>query len=182
MTPHDAAALIQAANLGTRPAVWADLGSGDGTFTLALAALLPAGSTIHAIDLDATALSRIPTTHAGTAIVTHVHDFTQPGWPTGRLDGVVLANSLHHVRDQAGFLQLCAAEAGSLKRYLVVEYDTDAANRWVPYPISRRRLATVFTEAGYPSIQWLGTRPSLYRRAALYAALVHRSDFSNPGR
>ena len=42
------------------PTSWADLGCGDGTFTLALAELLADGSVIHAVDLDASALSAIP--------------------------------------------------------------------------------------------------------------------------
>ena len=39
---------------------WADLGAGDGAFTLALADLLPEGSTIHAIDRDRSALEEEP--------------------------------------------------------------------------------------------------------------------------
>ena len=52
------------------------------------------------------------------------------------------------------------------------EYDTERANRWVPYPIGRERLAAVFGAAGYTSIRMLGSRQSIYRRAPLYAAAV----------
>src|SRR5207247_6318326 len=38
---------------------WADLGAGEGAFTLALADLLPPGSTIHAVDRDAGALDEL---------------------------------------------------------------------------------------------------------------------------
>ena len=41
------------------PGEWADLGAGDGAFTLALAELLPAGSMIHAIDSDPGALAEL---------------------------------------------------------------------------------------------------------------------------
>lgn len=63
MTQRDAIALIDHpllhaasrdhwADLATiAPVRWADLGCGSGTFTLALAGLLPSGSTIDAIDL-----------------------------------------------------------------------------------------------------------------------------------
>jgi methylase of polypeptide subunit release factors len=40
--------------------MWADLGCGDGTFTLALAEVLASGSVIHAVDLDGSGLRRIP--------------------------------------------------------------------------------------------------------------------------
>jgi len=45
------------------PTTWADLGCGDGTFTLALGDLLSSDSTIHAVDRDASALRRIPSVH-----------------------------------------------------------------------------------------------------------------------
>ena len=171
MTPEDALALIRDASVGDARATWADLGCGDGTFTLALATLLPAGSTIHAVDRDAVALRQIPREHAGTTIVTHNADFARPPWPFEDLDGILLANSLHYVRDQKPFLGQCEASMKS-PRFLIVEYDTDQANRWVPYPISRRKLEDLFTGHGQASIRWLGTRPSLYRRASLYAAMV----------
>jgi hypothetical protein len=43
-----------------RPQSWCDLGSGRGTFTIALAQLLTPGSTIYAIDFDQGALEGIP--------------------------------------------------------------------------------------------------------------------------
>jgi methylase of polypeptide subunit release factors len=76
---------------------WADLGCGDGTFTLALASLLAAGSTIHAMDRDASALQNIPPEHHGVRIQTHYGDFTRQPWPFARLDGILMANSLHYV-------------------------------------------------------------------------------------
>jgi precorrin-6B methylase 2 len=45
---------------GTRAQTWCDLGCGTGTFTLALATLLPPSSVIYAIDKDEKSLSRIP--------------------------------------------------------------------------------------------------------------------------
>jgi hypothetical protein len=55
---------------------------------------------------------------------------------------------------------------------MIVEYDTDRASRWVPYPIGRARLGPLFEAAGYGSIEVLGSRPSIFRRAPLYAALA----------
>ena len=39
--------------VSTRPGTWADLGCGDGVFTLLLAELLPPGSNVYAVDRDA---------------------------------------------------------------------------------------------------------------------------------
>jgi trans-aconitate methyltransferase len=182
MTPDDAAALIHAAPLGKARARWADLGCGDGTFTIALATLLPAGSTIHAMDRDASTLRAIPRTHAGRSIVTHIGDFTKQPWPFDRLDGVLMANALHYVRDQSAFLRRSHSLIRAPHRFLVIEYDTDRANQWVPYPVSRKTLERICADAGYEAITWLGTRPSIYRRADIYAAMMTGPTIPTPVR
>ena len=157
------------------PTKWADLGCGTGTFTLALADLLSPGSTIHAMDLDGSVLRRIPTEHAGVSITTHRGDFTDHTWPFANLDGILMANSLHYVDNQAAFIRRCERRMTVPRRFLIVEYDTDESSRWVPHPVSLKKLTSLFTDAGYSSITMLRSRPSVYRRAALYAALVTSS-------
>jgi SAM-dependent methyltransferase len=154
------------------PMSWADLGCGDGTFTLALADMLAEGSVIHAVDLDASALRGIPSNHHGVQISTHRTDFTTPPWPFDVVDGIIMANSLHYVRAQTALIRQCRTRMTSPHRFLIVEYDTDDPNAWVPYPVSRATLSTVFDQAGYSSISFLGSRPSVYHRAPLYAALI----------
>jgi len=151
---------------------WADLGCGDGTFTLALATLLGAGSTIHAMDRDGSALRTIPSAHNDVGINTHRGDFTTQPWPFGDLDGILMANSLHYVADQAAFIRACEARMTMKRRFLIVEYDTDDASRWVPNPLSQARLTAVFASAGYSSVRILHSRPSIYRRASLYSAMI----------
>lgn len=169
MQLHDAIEMLAGGGFDTGPTVWADLGCGAGTFTVALASLLTPGSTIHAIDRDGAALRQVPAGHEGVTIATRVADITVPPAGLTRLDGVLMANSLHYVREQAAFVQSWSTRLSPAGRFLIIEYDTDAVNRWVPFPISRRRLPTIF---GGRRIQDLGRRPSLYRRAALYAAVL----------
>lgn len=155
-----------------RPATWADLGCGEGTFTRALAACLAPGSTIHAMDADAGALSRLPADIHDVHVHAHAGDFTRTPWPFGALDGILMANSLHYVRDQPAFIARCVAALPMHGTFTIVEYDTDAANQWVPYPLSRARLTSLFQAAGYTRVEPLGTRPSLYGRARLYAVQI----------
>jgi SAM-dependent methyltransferase len=155
------------------PTIWADLGCGDGTFTLALADMLAAGSVVHAIDLDGSALRRIPSAHKGVQITTHRGDFMKP-WPFANLDGILMANSLHYVQDQAAFIRECESQMKPQRHFLVVEYDTSETSRWVPYPVSQARLTRLFERAGYSSVRVLRSRPSIYRRAPLYSAVVER--------
>jgi len=158
------------ASLG--PTTWADLGCGDGTFTRALARVLASGSIIHAIDVDAVALRTIPSEHGGVRIITHRGDFVKQPWPFADLDGVLMANSLHYVENQAAFIQGCESRMKPRRRFLIVEYDTNQASRWVPYPLGQATLTALFTRAGYSSVAVLGSRSSIYRRAPLYAALI----------
>jgi trans-aconitate methyltransferase len=167
---RDAVALIAGAAPGAlAPQTWVDLGSGDGTFTLALAALLPRGSVIHAIDRDRDALARIGQ-HADVRIETHVGDFAADQWPVATVDGILIANALHYVEHQRDWLRQCASRLTPAGRFLIVEYDTEQANPWVPYPVSRRALTALFD--GWGSVTWLGERPSAYRRASLYGAMA----------
>ena len=171
----DAIALITASGVGALgPTTWADLGCGAGTFTLALADLLATGSIIHAMDRDASALKQIPTSRKGVRVETHRGDFTKQPWPFLDLDGILMANSLHYVEDQPAFIRTCEPRMTHPKRFLIVEYDTNNANRWVPYPIDRARLTALFSAAGYAPVKVLQSRPSVFRRAPLYAALITR--------
>jgi SAM-dependent methyltransferase len=175
---RDAIEMLADSGIGALgPTRWADLGCGAGTFTLALADLLAPGSLIHAMDIHGSVLRKIPALHKNVSITTHHGDFANPvKWPFADLDGILMANSLHYVEDQPTFIRACASRMKSSRHFLIVEYDTDAANRWVPYPVTQTRLTALFNGAGYGLIKLLRSRPSLYRRAPLYAALVRRTE------
>ena len=170
MRHRDAVTLIANAALDvSAPSTWVDLGSGHGTFTLALADLIAPGSVIHAVDRDSGALAQIPT-HPSVHIETQLADFTAVRWPIERVDGILMANSLHYVEDQRSFLRACAARLETTGTFLFVEYDTDRASAWIPYPVNRRALERLFD--GWAEVKHLATRPSAFRRASLYAASV----------
>src|SRR3989442_10992843 len=78
MDSDDAVALLKAA-IPREPGVWADLGAGTGTFTRALASLLP-GGRVYAVDQNARSLSK-PNNHrqrGAATIIPVVADFTRP--------------------------------------------------------------------------------------------------------
>ena len=176
MDPAAARQLIAHPSLSDKePQVWADLGCGDGTFTRALAACLPARSRIHAVDRDPAALRAIPKQIGEVAITTLVHDFAAGDLPLSDLDGVLIANALHYVRDQAGWLAEISRRLRR-RRLLLVEYDSPKANPWVPYPVPFTRASTLLAAAGFDRIETLGRRPSVYRDADLYALLATPSN------
>ena len=160
------------------PGAWADLGAGDGAFTLALADLLPQGSTIHAIDRDAGALSELGRRYVKLGrgreladLHTLQADFTRD-LGLGNLDGVVMANSLHFVKDKAPVL---ARVRGMLKLgapLVLVEYDTDSGNQWVPYPLSFETWRVVAPANGFREPRLLATHPSRFLRRMFSASAV----------
>jgi len=173
--------------------VWADLGSGTGAFTLALAQLMRAQSAqstpsgpqgysgrlrdsepeIYSVDRDRAALrtqeremrARFPdvTVHYLAA------DFTRP-LDLPRLDGVVMANSLHFVRDKEPVLSQVRSYLRPGGRLLIVEYDTDRGNVWVPHPFSYETWQAVAQRSGFVDTRLLHTRPSRFL-GRIYSAM-----------
>ena len=127
----DATELIRVDQIaGARAQTWCDLGCGTGTFTLALATLLPPGSVIHAIDKDERSLSQIPDRYQDVTIRKEVVNLGKSDLSLSALDGVLMANFLHFIKHQGAFI----ARLRSLsERLLVVEYDGRPPSPWVPY-------------------------------------------------
>lgn len=158
-------------------AVWADLGAGAGNFTFALRELIGPTGVIHAVDRDARALSaqaaRLAREPAGAAIHLHQADVTRlPALPP--LDGVLMANLLHFIRDQVGLLRCLHSLLLPGGRLLVVEYEQDRPLPWVPYPVPLARLTELAAEAGFGPVNRVGSRRSASRGGEMYAAAALR--------
>ncbi len=145
--------------------VWADLGSGAGAFTLALAELVGPGAVIYAVDKDRSALRQLAQSMAAQfpAVTLHttVADFTRP-LDLPLLDGVVMANSLHFERSKESVLQLVRSYLKPAALLLLVEYNTDKGNMWVPHPLSYPTWEKVAARSGFARTELLATRPSSF--------------------
>jgi len=142
---------------------WADLGCGSGLFTQALAGILRMGSLIYAVDKN---ISSLKINSITNSVIIHPmeSDFVNNILDLKNLDGILMANSLHFVRDKKSFLK----KSNSYFR----EYDTDKPSSWVPYPISFWAIKNLFTELGYTTIKKLHERKSLYYTGNLYSVLI----------
>ena len=159
---------------GARGGRWADLGAGDGAFTLALADLLGPDAQIVAVDRDARRLESI----RGRFEV-RVADFTRP-LDLRELDGVLMANSLHFVRDKTPVLRAVHAMLRAGGRLVVVEYGTDRGNAWVPHPFTYPQWETMAARAGFSNTRLLKTVPSRWL-GSMYSAVSWSSARSGAG-
>jgi len=153
---------------------WLDLGSGNGLFSLALTEYLVDGSTISCIDKNAAALKQVPVKQNNITIEKIPIDFIKDEWPVKQADGIMMANALHFVKDKHAFLQKAISYLKNRHSFLIVEYDSENGNQWVPHPISYGSLQKFFAEAGYASISHLGEMRSIYNRSNIYAALIRK--------
>ena len=171
-----------------RPAVepggtWADIGAGEGAFTLALADLLGPGGRIVAVDRDGRALetnaaevrSRFPATRLTTLIADFASDRPLPLLDLDVLDGLVAANSLHFLAPdrQVPVVRALSAQLRPAGRFVVVEYDADRGNPWVPHPFSYRSWEGMALAAGLAGTHQIGRVRSRFL-GAIYAAESRR--------
>ncbi len=173
MDHADHVGLIRAGVEGAGPR-WLELGAGEGAFTLALADVLGPGGNILATDRDSRVLGKaaaaVRRRFPETGLETRAFDFTD-GIPSGPFDGVLAANTLHFVADRDPTLRAIRSSIRPGGRLVIVEYDADRGNPWVPHPFSFERWRTEAVKAGYEEPSLLGRVPSRFL-GAIYAAVA----------
>ena len=171
MQLDEAVKLIQHSIIKEKTA-YADLGCGNGLFTKALAQLLMPQSVIYAVDKNSTALNSF-SIDANIQLQKINIDFIKDEFPFKNLLGILMANSLHYVEDKNAFLLKAKASFAPNGYFIIVEYDTDKANHWVPYPVSFSSLHSLFVKINFHAVQKLQTYPSRYWRT-MYSALIKK--------
>jgi len=154
---------------------WADIGAGDGTFTRALVRLIGDNARVFAIDRDARALASLRhwAEREGANVAPVKADFTQRLELPEPVDGMIIANALHFVRDAEVVLGRLVRLVRPGGRVVIIEYDRRSASQWVPFPISSSRLAELTAVAGLSEPTITATRPSAYG-GTLYVAATDR--------
>lgn len=153
---------------------WADLGAGAGLFTEALAKCLAYGSTIYAVDKDASALSKLQTTSLPVTVKKISDDFLSHSLNLEMLDGILIANAIHYVEDKQTFIKQLKKKLKSTGRIIVLEYEMTKANPWVPYPITIHNLEKLAAEVNL-KLSKLDEEPSAFgNNTFIYSALLER--------
>jgi ubiquinone/menaquinone biosynthesis C-methylase UbiE len=158
--------------------VWADLGAGSGAFTLALADLIDEHGRIIAVDKDPRALddnarhmaSRFPM----VPVEYHAADFTRD-LELAPLDGIVMANSLHFHRHKGAILDRVYSMLKTGGRLILVEYNVDRGNPWVPHPLSFETWRNLAAKHGFTETRLLYRRSSSFLHE-IYSASSLKND------
>ena len=153
--------------------LWADLGSGRGAFTLALAEILADSGSIISVDKDRAALrdqelamqTRFPTAHVDYRAADFSKSLDLPP-----LDGVVMANSLHYFSRKQPLVEHVRAMLKPGGHLIVIEYNVDRGNWAVPHPLTYSQWAELAARSGFAETRLLGAVPSSFLHE-FYSAL-----------
>jgi SAM-dependent methyltransferase len=131
-----------------------------------------ADAEIYSIDKDGGALCEQERAFQQRFPNSRVHfvraDFTRaPDLPP--LEGIVMANALHYFRDKEAILKHVRGFLKSGGIFILVEYNVDSGNPWVPHPLSFETFRKLAPRAGFAEPRLLGTVPSRFLKE-FYAA------------
>src|SRR5664279_3822956 len=122
MELREAIALIQTDELiRDTESTWADLGCGPGLFTRALAGILYSGSTIYAVDKNMSSFQKNSFPN-NVVVKTIESDFVKDELNLKDLDGILMANALHFVKDKKPFIEKIIHYFNDAPEFLMVEY------------------------------------------------------------
>jgi ubiquinone/menaquinone biosynthesis C-methylase UbiE len=84
-----------------------------------------------------------------------------------------MANSLHYFKDKEKVLKHVRSFLKMSGMLLLVEYNVDSGNMWVPYPFSFKTFRGLALWAGFSEPELLATAPSRFLRE-IYSAVTYR--------
>jgi ubiquinone/menaquinone biosynthesis C-methylase UbiE len=178
MDHKDHVNLLRPANL-PQGGIWADFGAGSGAFTLALSELVGLKAEIYAIDKDRSGFDQLEQshrTHFGTSQNIHpVRADFMGALSLPPLDGIVMANSLHFFKDKEKVLRHVRSFMKLGGALLLVEYNVDSGNLWVPHPLSFETYKDLAPRARFTEPRLLANVPSRFLRE-FYSAVAYREE------
>src|SRR6266542_786592 len=132
---------------------WADFGARVGAVTLALSELVGLKAEIYAVDKDRAGFSKLEQSHRalfGTSQNIHpVRADFAGALSLPPLDGIIMANSLHYFKDKEKVLRHVRSFLKLNGTLLLVEYNVDSGNMWVPHPLSFETYKDLTPRAGF---------------------------------
>jgi ubiquinone/menaquinone biosynthesis C-methylase UbiE len=178
MNHNDHVNLLRPANL-PQGGVYADFGAGSGAFTLALRDLIGIDATIYAVDKDKSALRDLENSHRARFnttrnLILFPNDFSHP-LDLPLLDGIVMANSLHFFKDKEKLLRHVHGFLKPNGALLLIEYNVDSGNMWVPHPLTFETFCSLAPRAGFTEPRLLAKVPSRFLKE-FYSAISYKVE------
>jgi len=171
MTPKEIQDFIEKA-ITPKGGTWADLGAGNGKITMVVRSLLGKEGKVFAIDTNPQ-ITNLSSLEKGAEIIPIKQDFTQP-LDLPILDGILMANSLHFVKDKKSFLQQLIPKLKPDGKFVFIEYDMAVGNDWVPYPITIQALKKLTVEVDLKEAEEFNRRQSTYGNGGMYLAIAQK--------
>lgn len=158
---------------------WADLGAGAGAFTFATRELIGSTASIYAVDKDRASLNQLEQAYRARFgdsqnLQLIVGDFSR-ALNIPPLDGIVMANSLHFFKDKEKILRRVSSYLKPNGILLIVEYNVDSGNLWVPYPFSFETYRKLAPRANFSEPRLLAKVPSRFLRE-FYSAACNKNN------
>ena len=178
MDHNDHVKLLRPASL-SQGGIWADFGAGSGAFTLALRELVGLHAEIYAVDKDKRDFKDLEKLHREKFTSSqNLHsvqaDFTG-ALSLPPLDGIVMANSLHYYKDSEKVLRHIRSFLKINGALLLVEYNVDSGNPWVPHPVSFETFHALAPRAGFSEPLLLAKVPSRFLKE-FYSVVTYRKE------
>ena len=146
--------------LGVAPGMRiADIGAGDGYYTVRLAKRLGPGATIYAEDVEQAYLDRLAArlTREGIAGVTLVHGMSSnPRLPARSVDLAILAHMYHEIAHPYEFVYRLHAALVPNGRLAIIDNDKPTQEHGTPPKLLECELAAV----GYRQVDFLSLTPA----------------------
>jgi SAM-dependent methyltransferase len=146
--------------LGIRPGLRvADVGAGDGYYTVRLAQRLGPGATIYAQDVERRYLDRLAARLARERIagVTPVHGMpNDPRLPPASVDVAILSHMYHEIENPYEFLHRLRAALAPDARVAVIDVDKPTTAHGTPPALLRCEMAAL----GYRQIDYVSLAPA----------------------
>ena len=146
--------------LGVRPEIRvADIGAGDGYYTVHLARRLGPGATIYAEDVSAEYLKRLESrlareSIAGVKLIKG--DPVDPKLPPGGVDLAILAHMYHEIQNPYEFLHRLRPALAPGARIAIIDVDKPTQDHGTPPALLRCELAAV----GYREVDFIVLAPA----------------------
>jgi ubiquinone/menaquinone biosynthesis C-methylase UbiE len=178
MDDNDHVNLLRPANLPVG-GTYADFGAGSGTFTLALREIIGPEATIYAVDRNRASLNKLESNHRARFDTTRnlipLRDDFSNTLELPPLDGIVMANSLHFFKDKEKILRHVYGFLKTNGVLLLVEYNVDSGNLWVPHPLTFDTFQILAPQAGFTEPRLLAKAPSRFLKE-FYSAAANRKE------